>query len=59
LLLSGISAGVLAILLAVLVDINIHGSTAILLFVVFAGALGCVLILFIAVARFAQRNRAK
>lgn len=52
-LLSGMSVGVGTFLLAKLVDINVHGPTAILLYVVFAGAFGCALILLIAAVRFA------
>jgi hypothetical protein len=55
-ILSGGSVGVVAFLLAELVDINVHGPTAILMFVVFACALGCVLILGIAASRFLYRD---
>lgn len=51
LLWAGISTGVATLLLAVLSHINVHGPTAILLLVVFAGALDCVLILLIAADR--------
>jgi hypothetical protein len=54
--------GVASLLLAVLGNINVHGPTGILAFVVFAGALGCVLILVIAADRLGQpvsRNLAR
>jgi uncharacterized membrane protein (UPF0136 family) len=57
LLLSGVSVGVVAFLLAELVDINIHGPTALLLFVVVAGLLGCALILLLAAIRFTLSRR--
>jgi len=56
-LLSGLSVGIATFLLAILVDINVHGPTAILLYVVFAGALGCALMLLIAAVRFALSRR--
>jgi hypothetical protein len=52
LLLSGVSMGVVAFLLDELVDINIHGPTALFMFVVVAGVFGCALILLIAATRF-------
>jgi len=58
-LISGASGGLATVLLAEFVDINVHGPTAILLFVMFAGALGSVVILFIAAFRFVQRNLSK
>lgn len=48
----GALEGIIAFLLAVIVDINNHGPTAILIMVVFAGAIGCVVILSTAVSRF-------
>jgi hypothetical protein len=57
LLFVGISTGVATFLLAVLSHINVHGPTAILMFVVFAGALGCILILLIAADRGPQQNK--
>jgi hypothetical protein len=54
---AGISTGVATFLLAVLSHINVHGPTAILMFVVFAGALDCILILLIAADRGSQRNK--
>jgi hypothetical protein len=53
LLVSGASMGISAFLLIRLADINIHGPTAILIFVVIADALGGTLILLIALRRFA------
>jgi hypothetical protein len=55
----GASEGIVAFLLAVSVDINIHGPTAIVILVVFAGAIGCVAILSIAASRFALRDATK
>jgi hypothetical protein len=56
-LLSGVLVGVVALLLAELININIHGPTAIFLYVIFAGSLGCALILLIAAIRFALSRR--
>jgi hypothetical protein len=56
LLWTGVSAGVVAFLLAVFAGINIHGPTGVLVYVVFAGALGCVLILLVALDRYSQRK---
>jgi hypothetical protein len=55
--LSGVPLGVAAFLLAELVNINIHGPTGILMFVVFTGLLGSALILLIAAVRFALSRR--
>jgi hypothetical protein len=52
----GLSVGVASLLLATLGNINVHGPTGILMFVVFAGALGCVLILAMAADRLGQAN---
>jgi hypothetical protein len=57
LLWAGISTGVATLLLAVLSHINVHGPTAILMFVVFAGALDCILILLVAADRGPQQNK--
>jgi hypothetical protein len=57
LLLAAASVGIVAFLLAELVNINIHGPTAIFIFVIFAGALFCVLILLIAAVRFTLARR--
>jgi hypothetical protein len=51
--LAGFSAAILVFVLAEVVQINIHGWTGILMFVVLAGSVGCVLILVIAAVRFA------
>ena len=50
---SGISVGFAAVLLDRLVNINVHGPSAVFLFVVIAGALGSVLILAVVAIRFA------
>lgn len=55
--LSGVSAGVVAFLLAELVNINIHGPTGVFLFVVPACVLACALILLIAAVRFLLPRR--
>jgi hypothetical protein len=52
-----ISTGVATLLLAVLSHINVHGPTAILMFVVVAGALDCILILLVAADRGPQQNK--
>jgi len=50
---SGILVGIAALLLGRLVNINVHGPSAVFLFVILAGALGSVLILAIVAIRFA------
>ena len=50
---SGILVGIAALLLDRLVNINVHGPSAVFLFVILAGALGSVLILAIVAIRFA------
>jgi hypothetical protein len=55
-LLSGVFAGVLALLLDVFLDVNIHGPSAILIYVILAGTLGCVVILLITAIRFLSRD---
>jgi hypothetical protein len=57
LLLAAAAVGIVAFLLAEFVNINIHGPTAIFIFVIFAGALFCVLILLIASVRFIRAQR--
>ena len=57
LLWAGLSLGFASLLLAVLGNINVHGPTAIFMYVVFAGALGCLLILVIAADRLGQPKR--
>jgi len=54
LLWSGISVGLASLLLGLFGDINVHGPTGILVFVVLAGALACVLILVIGAGRLGQ-----
>jgi hypothetical protein len=54
LLWAGLSVGVASLLLAALGNINVHGPTAIFMFVVLAGALGRFLILVIAADRLGQ-----
>jgi hypothetical protein len=54
---AAVSVGIVAFLLAEFVDVNVHGTTAIFGFVIFAGAVGCAGILLIAVVRFLSRLR--
>ncbi|MGC1968531.1 MAG: hypothetical protein WA603_12740 [Candidatus Acidiferrales bacterium] len=49
----GFSLGFVAFLLGELVNINIHGPTAVVIFVIVAAALGAVVILVLAALRFA------
>jgi len=55
LLLAGVSAGVAAFLLIVFGNINVHGPSVILIFLVLAGVAGSALILLVAAIRIAQR----
>lgn len=55
-LVSGTSAGLVVVLLARFVDINIHGPTAMLIFVEMAGAIGSIVVLSIAAIRFVRRR---
>ena len=54
---SGFVIGVASLVLAACVNINVHGPTGILLFVVFAGAISSLSILFVAGGRFVRQNR--
>jgi len=53
----GFVTGVATLLLAALVNINVHGPTAIFLFVVLAGVIGSASILIVAGGRFVHRDR--
>jgi hypothetical protein len=55
----GLTTGVVTLLLAAFVNINIHGPSAIFLFVVFAGAIGSATILIVAGGRSIYRDRGK
>jgi hypothetical protein len=53
---SGASAGLAVVLVAYFVDINVHGPTAMLIFVEIVGAFGSVVMLSIAAARLLDRQ---
>ena len=53
---SGVSAGLAVVLVACFVDINVHGPTAMLIFVEIVGAIGSVVMLSIAGARLIIRQ---
>ena len=57
LMFAGLSVGVLAFFVAELVNINVHGPTALFMFIYLAGMLGCALILSVAAIRFVLSRR--